>query len=225
VRRLALVAGVVAVLVGAGEVLPAPPLDVARWPAWIEDLGPVAAALALVRATASVAAAWVAAAATITAAATWAGAPRAASLAGRALPAPLRRAAAGVGVASAVVLGSAPAAVATPPPGEPLVLLPDDGTATMRVLPAEAEEDAEEPPAPVPAPAPAPTVEDTWTVAPGDSFWSIAADIVGDALGRAPTDAEVDGYWRALVDANRDRLVSPNPDLVLPGQVFVLPAR
>jgi nucleoid-associated protein YgaU len=31
-------------------------------------------------------------------------------------------------------------------------------------------------------------------------------------------------YWAQLVDANRDRLVDPDdPDLLLPGQVLVLP--
>ena len=32
-------------------------------------------------------------------------------------------------------------------------------------------------------------------------------------------------YWRRLIEANRGRLVDPDdPDLVLPGQRFVLPA-
>jgi nucleoid-associated protein YgaU len=31
-------------------------------------------------------------------------------------------------------------------------------------------------------------------------------------------------YWRAVIDANRDRLAVPgDPDLILPGQVIVLP--
>ena len=53
-------------------------------------------------------------------------------------------------------------------------------------------------------------------VAPGDSFWSIAADEAGDR--------DLVGYWRALIEANRDRLVDPtNPDLLYPDQVLVLP--
>ncbi|MBA2279909.1 MAG: LysM peptidoglycan-binding domain-containing protein, partial [Acidimicrobiia bacterium] len=63
----------------------------------------------------------------------------------------------------------------------------------------------------------------TWTVAAGDSFWSIAERVVESMLGRPPSDPEVDGYWRTLVAANADRLVSPSPDLIHPGQVFVLP--
>jgi len=39
-----------------------------------------------------------------------------------------------------------------------------------------------------------------------------------------PTDAEVEPYWRRLIDLNRSRLVDPgNPDLIFPTQVFDLP--
>ena len=31
----------------------------------------------------------------------------------------------------------------------------------------------------------------TWTVAPGESFWSIAEELLADHLGRPPTDAEM----------------------------------
>ena len=35
---------------------------------------------------------------------------------------------------------------------------------------------------------------------------------------------EVTTYWRALIEANRDRLVDPsNPDLLYPDQVLRLP--
>jgi nucleoid-associated protein YgaU len=38
-------------------------------------------------------------------------------------------------------------------------------------------------------------------------------------------DAEVVPYWRAVIEANRDRLADrDNPSLVFPGQEFVLPA-
>jgi hypothetical protein len=58
-------------------------------------------------------------------------------------------------------------------------------------------------------------------VASGDSFWSIAAQLTHDRLGRAPSDAEVLTLWEALVDANRDRLVvADDPDLLLPGQTL-----
>lgn len=63
----------------------------------------------------------------------------------------------------------------------------------------------------------------TWTVAPGDSFWSIAGAVLGDRLGRVPSEVEHTAYWSTLVDANRSHLVSDDPDLVYPGQVFELP--
>jgi nucleoid-associated protein YgaU len=218
-------AAAVAVLLAAGrsELAP-PPLSADAFVAWVERRGTIAAAVAVMRLAALLAVAWLAATTTVATAARAAGSARLAAGAERGMPEPLRRAVSaaagvGVGVASVVTLGGA-AAGADPdqpaPTSEHLVLLPADGegTATMSVLP-----DAP------PAPAPAPTPPDEWVVAPGDSFWSIAEELVGDALGRAPADAEVDPYWRALIEANRERLVAPDPDLVHPGQVFVLPPR
>jgi nucleoid-associated protein YgaU len=52
----------------------------------------------------------------------------------------------------------------------------------------------------------------------------VAEAELGRRLGRVPTDEETDPYWRALVEANRDRLVDPdNPDLIFSGQQLVLP--
>jgi len=76
--------------------------------------------------------------------------------------------------------------------------------------------------APAVATTPAPP-EATWTVARGDSFWSIAVNIISGAWDRAPTAAEVVPYWSRLVDANRSRLADPaRPDLIFAGQVFVV---
>ena len=48
-------------------------------------------------------------------------------------------------------------------------------------------------------------------------FWA-------DAGRPVPTDAEIDPYWRRLIEHNRDRLIDPaNPDLIHPGQVFETP--
>jgi nucleoid-associated protein YgaU len=64
----------------------------------------------------------------------------------------------------------------------------------------------------------------TWVVGPGDSFWSIAEELLADAWGRPPTDAETDPVWRGLVERNRGRLVDPgDPDAIHPGQVFEVP--
>jgi hypothetical protein len=82
-------------------------------------------------------------------------------------------------------------------------------------------------PGPAP-PGPMPPAADatTWVVEPGDSFWSIAEDVVTGPDRSSPPERDVSRYWRRLVDANRDRLVDPgNPDLLLPGQTLTLPAR
>lgn len=76
------------------------------------------------------------------------------------------------------------------------------------------------PAAATPEPTPA-----TWTVARGEHLWFVAEQVTSRTLGHAATEDEVAPYWRALVEANRDRLVDPsNPDLVHAGQELVLPA-
>ena len=66
---------------------------------------------------------------------------------------------------------------------------------------------------------------ETWAVVQGDHLWSIAQETLEDVWSRNDlTDAEIVPYWRAVIDANADRLVEPgNPDLILPGQILVLP--
>jgi nucleoid-associated protein YgaU len=62
------------------------------------------------------------------------------------------------------------------------------------------------------------------TVQPGESLWRIAEHHLEAAWGRPPRDAEVVPYWRDVIERNRDRLVvADDPDLILPGQVLVLP--
>ncbi len=64
-----------------------------------------------------------------------------------------------------------------------------------------------------------------YRVAAGDHLWGIAAQSMALTLGRAPTDSEIDPYWRALIDLNRHRLIDPtNPDLIEVGQIFELPS-
>jgi hypothetical protein len=94
-------------------------------------------------------------------------------------------------------------------------------TAAMTRLPAEdAPRASRSPPAGAARGTAAPP---SWTVAPGDSFWSIAAETLAQA-GTAPTDRRVIGYWRRVVEINRGRLLDPgNPDLLEPGQELVLP--
>ena len=59
----------------------------------------------------------------------------------------------------------------------------------------------------------------------GESFWSIAEREVSAQLGRAADRRRDHAWWADLVAANADRLVEPgNPNLILPGQVFVVPS-
>lgn len=61
-------------------------------------------------------------------------------------------------------------------------------------------------------------------VGSGDHLWSIAEAALTTSLGRAPSDAEIDPYWRAVVEINRENLEDPdNPDLLFSGQVIELP--
>jgi hypothetical protein len=74
------------------------------------------------------------------------------------------------------------------------------------------------------APVPGAPSEATWEVEVGDHFWSIAERTLAAEWGRQPSASEVDPYWRDLIQRNRSRLVDPaNADLLLPGQVLVLP--
>ena len=58
----------------------------------------------------------------------------------------------------------------------------------------------------------------------GDNFWTIAETALEVAWDRAPGNGETAGYWRSLIEANRDRLVPPHdPNLILSGQTFTLP--
>ncbi|MGH8906641.1 MAG: LysM peptidoglycan-binding domain-containing protein [Egibacteraceae bacterium] len=64
-----------------------------------------------------------------------------------------------------------------------------------------------------------------YEVQPGDHFWSIAERALADSWGRAPSDDEIVPYWQQLIEINRGDLVDPgNPDLILPGQTFTVPA-
>lgn len=80
--------------------------------------------------------------------------------------------------------------------------------------------------APVPVPAPVPATEspdgfEEWTVQHGDHLWHIAETTL-DERDSAMTDAEVERYWRKLIDANRDT-IGTDVDLIHPGLVLQLP--
>ncbi len=94
-------------------------------------------------------------------------------------------------------------------------------TTTTTTTPTEAQ---------VPAPsdkgsAPEPAVR-TYRVRPGDNLWTVAEGHLADRTGRADGEVgldEVRAYWLRLVEANRPRLASGDPDLIYPGEILVLP--
>jgi nucleoid-associated protein YgaU len=63
----------------------------------------------------------------------------------------------------------------------------------------------------------------TVVVERGDNLWEIAAAHLTATFGRHPTDPELAPYWRIVVEHNRSRLRSGNPDLIYPGEVVELP--
>jgi nucleoid-associated protein YgaU len=67
---------------------------------------------------------------------------------------------------------------------------------------------------------PAPT---SVVVEPGDHLWKISEEHLADVLGRPAEDAEVDPYWRSVIETNRERLLSGDPDLIFPGETVALP--
>jgi hypothetical protein len=72
----------------------------------------------------------------------------------------------------------------------------------------------------------APAAGTTHTVTGGEHLWSIAAARVASASGRASADlapADIAPYWLRVVELNRQRLRSGNPNLVYPGEVVELP--
>jgi nucleoid-associated protein YgaU len=62
-------------------------------------------------------------------------------------------------------------------------------------------------------------------VVDGENLWTIAQDHLAEARGGAdePTLREVAAYWLRVIEANRNRLRSGDPDLIYPGERTVLP--
>lgn len=96
------------------------------------------------------------------------------------------------------------------------------GTTTTTVAPSEPP--ASEPGTSAEEPGDPGAAAGHVVVAAGDTFWSIARDQVAAQVGGVPTDTQVTTYWAQLVNANAGALAQPgNPNLILPGQVLVLP--
>lgn len=60
-------------------------------------------------------------------------------------------------------------------------------------------------------------------IAPGDNLWQLAERRLGETSHPAPSSAEIAAYWRRVVEENRRRIRSGDPDLIYPGEVVVLP--
>jgi nucleoid-associated protein YgaU len=54
----------------------------------------------------------------------------------------------------------------------------------------------------------------------GDNLWDIAA---GQLAAHPDHTLTVREYWLLVIDANRDRLRSGDPDLIFPGETIMLP--
>ncbi|MEM7337663.1 MAG: hypothetical protein AAF467_03380 [Actinomycetota bacterium] len=63
----------------------------------------------------------------------------------------------------------------------------------------------------------------THTVVNGDHLWSIAENHLRATTGRDVTEDEICQYWVRVVDANRSRISSGDPDLIFPAEEIVLP--
>jgi nucleoid-associated protein YgaU len=82
---------------------------------------------------------------------------------------------------------------------------------------------------PPPAPPDDPAVEEaadprsTVVVRRGDNLWDISATRLERRWGRKPADHEIAPYWRRVMETNRPRLRSGDPNLIYPGEVVELP--
>ena len=214
---------------GSGPLTGPPLTDPGRWGPWLESRDPIIAAFSIMRLAALGALWYLVAVTALGVAVRMAGSASLVRLTDRFTVAPVRRllagslsfglAASGVVAVAAPVLRLPVTAAAAQPAAPPVDIPP--ATVTMHLLsPSEVA------PAPPAAPEVTSTVTtDRWTVKPGECFWSIAESVLTDQIGRRPTDPEIVPYWLRLIDANRHELVhGDDPDLVLPGQVFVTPA-
>jgi len=121
-------------------------------------------------------------------------------------PPTMRRVAAPTPPTTTSTTTTGPAAMVSPVVGKPATSSPTAAT-------------ARDTPTATPRSAPA-----TWTIARGEHLWYVAEATLTRALGHPPSARETTTYWRALIDANRDRLVDrENPDLVFAGQELLLP--
>ncbi len=226
VRAAALAVLATGALSLAGRALPIPRLgNPAEVAAWAARVGPVVAAFTALRALGCVLLAWFIVTTALGVLGRRRRLPRLTRVVDR-LSTPTARRLADIVAGTAVVVASfGPASVAGADarPGlvATLVATPatsagDGDVATMRYLGPSPTDDRQ-------SVAP-PVVPATWTIQPGDHLWHVSESVLTSRYGHAPTPADTARYLEALVTANTDRLAVPGqPDLVFPGQEFVLP--
>lgn len=225
-----LVVSAVALRGGAEGVLAAPPIGSAgELTAWFDDRSPQAAAMALVRLLGECAVWYLLARSAVH----LVGAAVRRETYVRALettaPVLVRRLL-DLGVGAGIVATTCSPTLDFAGAEVPVAEVVPSGTATMRPVTEPAPTTATaRPVGSTPRPSPPSAVPPDVTgatvdVSPGDSFWRLAEETLASAWGRAPGDAEIDPYWRDLVELNRHRLLEPgNPDHLVPGQVLELP--
>jgi hypothetical protein len=116
-----------------------------------------------------------------------------------------------VGCVAGVLLVSAlrmPAAATTPPPAVRLSQTVND-TAEPTDVGSEVQVVANE------------DSSVSYTVVRGDSLWRIAKRVL-ESRGAPPTGSDVAEFWRSIYESNRT-LIGSDPNLIHPGQVFMIP--
>jgi hypothetical protein len=210
------VAGAAALHRLGSDALGAPPArDLDAFVQWVDDRGTIGASMAVLRLVAFVFALYLAVVSG--ASALVALHPTASSVATlrRVTPAALRRAI-GLGTIAALSVTAASPRAAHADDAPVMVLVETAPPTLVQVAPP-----AVSPPNPTPLEASPSSTPSTWRVERGQHLWGIAAATVQARGGSA---AQVPGYWRTLVETNRDRLVvRDQPDLIFPGQELVLP--
>jgi hypothetical protein len=129
-----------------------------------------------------------------------------------------------------VPAGDPPPSTATTSPPTPTTPSPATSTTTT-TTPTPTPAATTTPPAP-PRPLPSPGVEHAGqqdprgrlvVVRPGDHMWGLARARLIEEWGRVPSSAEIIPYWVKVVEANRERIRSGDPDLIFPGETLLLP--
>ncbi|MEZ5243980.1 MAG: hypothetical protein R2707_02705 [Acidimicrobiales bacterium] len=203
--------------------IPSPPTRADQFTTWWEAVGTASATMSLLRHVALAFTAWILAVTAFGAFATavrWRPAVRAWH---RAAPLAIRR----VAFASAVVVGaSAPAGTlaADPPPLlhdlGPADTEPESEPALLQDLGPSVVAGAASPVADV-EPDTAPAAAETWLVQRGDHLWRVAEETLAER-GDPTDDESVTRYWQSVIALNRGA-IGPDPDLIHPGTVLLLP--